>query len=140
VLVKARRLITSKKKFNIPQNLDGRYVTRRSQSWYTTPRSGSKKKSWMQVVWFLMTSLSGLVKDRLKESDCANGYLLTVFRVQRATSRCDEKAGVAIDYVLEIDVPDEAIVDRMSGVVCIRDRSVLITLNTIRQKWLVKMT
>jgi adenylate kinase len=57
----------------------------------------------------------GLVKDRLKESDCANGYLFDGF--PRTTPQADamKEAGVAIDYVLEIDVPDEAIVDRMSG-------------------------
>ncbi|TDK67270.1 adenylate kinase [Sapientia aquatica] len=57
----------------------------------------------------------GLVKDRLKESDCANGYLFDGF--PRTTPQADamKEAGVAIDYVLEIDVPDSAIVERMSG-------------------------
>jgi len=57
----------------------------------------------------------GLVKDRLKESDCANGYLFDGF--PRTTPQADamKEAGVAIDYVLEIAVPDSAIVERMSG-------------------------
>jgi adenylate kinase len=57
----------------------------------------------------------GLVKDRLKESDCANGYLFDGF--PRTTPQADamKDAGVAIDYVLEIAVPDSAIVERMSG-------------------------
>ena len=57
----------------------------------------------------------GLVKDRLKESDCANGYLFDGF--PRTTPQADamKDAGVLIDYVLEIDVPDSAIVERMSG-------------------------
>jgi adenylate kinase len=57
----------------------------------------------------------GLVKDRLKESDCANGYLFDGF--PRTTPQADamKDAGVVIDYVLEIDVPDSAIVERMSG-------------------------
>ncbi len=57
----------------------------------------------------------GLVKDRLKESDCANGYLFDGF--PRTTPQADamKDAGVMIDYVLEIDVPDSAIVERMSG-------------------------
>lgn len=57
----------------------------------------------------------GLVKDRLKESDCANGYLFDGF--PRTTTQADamKDAGVAIDYVLEIAVPDSAIVERMSG-------------------------
>ena len=57
----------------------------------------------------------GLVKERLKESDCANGYLFDGF--PRTTPQADamKEAGVTIDYVLEIDVPDSAIVERMSG-------------------------
>jgi adenylate kinase len=57
----------------------------------------------------------GLVKDRLKQDDCKNGYLFDGF--PRTTPQADamKDAGVAIDYVLEIDVPDSAIVERMSG-------------------------
>ena len=57
----------------------------------------------------------GLVKDRLKESDCANGYLFDGFPRTLPQADAMKEAGVAIDYVLEIDVPDEAIVERMSG-------------------------
>jgi len=57
----------------------------------------------------------GLVKDRLKQADCANGYLFDGF--PRTTPQADamKDAGVQIDYVLEIDVPDSAIIERMSG-------------------------
>ncbi|PXX37959.1 adenylate kinase [Undibacterium pigrum] len=57
----------------------------------------------------------GLVKDRLTQPDCANGYLFDGF--PRTTPQADamKDAGVTIDYVLEINVPDEAIIDRMSG-------------------------
>ena len=57
----------------------------------------------------------GLVKDRLKEPDCAAGYLFDGFprTIPQADARKD--AGVAIDYVLEIDVPDADIIERMSG-------------------------
>jgi len=57
----------------------------------------------------------GLVKDRLREPDSANGYLFDGF--PRTIPQADEMktAAVPIDYVLEIDVPDAAIVERMSG-------------------------
>src|SRR5215470_15932484 len=57
----------------------------------------------------------GLVRDRLREADCAKGYLFDGFprTIPQADSMKD--AGVAIDFVLEIDVPDAAIVERMSG-------------------------
>jgi len=57
----------------------------------------------------------GLVKDRLTHADCANGYLFDGFPRTIPQAEAMKDAGVAIDYVLEIDVPDEAIVERMSG-------------------------
>jgi adenylate kinase len=57
----------------------------------------------------------GLVKDRLKQSDCANGYLFDGFPRTVPQADAMRDAGVTIDYVLEIHVPDSAIVERMSG-------------------------
>ena len=57
----------------------------------------------------------GLVKERLKAPDCANGYLFDGFPRTIPQADAMKDAGVAIDYVLEIDVPDAAIVERMSG-------------------------
>ncbi|GGC02950.1 adenylate kinase [Pseudoduganella buxea] len=60
----------------------------------------------------------GLVKDRLKEADCANGYLFDGFPRTIAQADAMKDAGVKIDYVLEIAVPDESIVERMDGRRC----------------------
>jgi adenylate kinase len=57
----------------------------------------------------------GLVKDRLKQPDTANGYLFDGFPRTIPQADAMKAAGVAIDYVLEIDVPDSDIIDRMSG-------------------------
>lgn len=57
----------------------------------------------------------GLVKDRLQAADCANGYLFDGFPRTIAQADAMKEAGVAIDYVLEIAVPDEAVVERISG-------------------------
>jgi adenylate kinase len=57
----------------------------------------------------------GLVKDRLKECDCDNGYLFDGFPRTIAQADAMKEAGIHVDYVLEIDVPDESIVDRMDG-------------------------
>jgi len=57
----------------------------------------------------------GLVKDRLKAPDCANGYLFDGFPRTTAQADAMKDAGVKIDYVLEIAVPDDQIVERMSG-------------------------
>jgi adenylate kinase len=57
----------------------------------------------------------GLVKDRLKEADCAKGYMFDGFPRTIPQAEAMKEAGVPIDYVLEIDVPDSEIVSRMSG-------------------------
>ena len=57
----------------------------------------------------------GLVKERLKEADCAKGYLFDGFPRTIPQADAMKDAGVAIDFVVEIDVPDDAIVERMSG-------------------------
>jgi adenylate kinase len=57
----------------------------------------------------------GIVKERLKAPDCANGYLFDGFPRTIPQADAMRNAAVALDYVLEIDVRDAAIVERMSG-------------------------
>ncbi len=56
-----------------------------------------------------------LVTERLKAPDCANGFLFDGFPRTIPQANAVRDAGVAVDYVLEIAVPDAAIVERMSG-------------------------
>src|SRR5438105_3416731 len=57
----------------------------------------------------------GLVNDRLRAPDCANGYLFDGFPRTIPQAEALKAAGVALDYVLEIVVPDAVIIERMSG-------------------------
>ena len=57
----------------------------------------------------------GLVRERLKQPDCARGYLFDGVPRTIRQAEALKKAQVALDYVLEIDVPDEEIIMRMSG-------------------------
>jgi len=57
----------------------------------------------------------GLVKERIAEADCANGFLFDGFPRTIPQAEAMKEAGVDIDFVVEIDVPDENIIDRMSG-------------------------
>ena len=57
----------------------------------------------------------GLVKERLAQPDCAKGFLFDGFPRTIPQADAMKAAGVALDYVLEIDVPFDAIVERMSG-------------------------
>jgi len=57
----------------------------------------------------------GLVKDRIAEDDCKNGYLLDGFPRTLPQADAVTAAGIVIDAVIEIDVPDSEIVTRMAG-------------------------
>ena len=57
----------------------------------------------------------GLVKDRLAQPDCQAGYLFDGFPRTIPQADAMKDAGVGIDHVLEIDVPDADIIERMSG-------------------------
>jgi adenylate kinase len=57
----------------------------------------------------------GLVESRIKEADCAGGFLFDGFPRTLAQADAMKAAGLQIDYVIEIAVPDEEIVQRMSG-------------------------
>jgi adenylate kinase len=57
----------------------------------------------------------GLVKERLKKPDCKAGYLFDGFPRTIRQAEAMKENGIAVDYVLEIDVPDQDIITRMSG-------------------------
>ena len=57
----------------------------------------------------------GLVKERIAQPDCAKGFLFDGFPRTIPQADAMKAAGVKLDVVLEIDVPDDAIIERMSG-------------------------
>ena len=59
--------------------------------------------------------IMGLIRERLRQNDCKRGYLFDGFPRTIPQAEAITREGVDIDYVLEIDVPDEEIVMRMSG-------------------------
>ena len=102
-----------KEKFNIPQISTGDML--RAAVKAGTPL-GLEAKKVMDAGGLVSDDIIiGLVKDRLKQPDCANGYLFDGFPRTIPQADAMKEAGVAIDYVLEIDVPDESIIERMSG-------------------------
>ena len=56
-----------------------------------------------------------LVKERIAQPDCKNGFLLDGFPRTVPQADAMKAAGINVDYVLEFDVPNEVIIDRMSG-------------------------
>jgi adenylate kinase len=59
--------------------------------------------------------IMGLIKERLQEPDCGNGYLFDGFPRTIAQAESMKNEGIGVDYVVEITVPDEEIIKRMSG-------------------------
>lgn len=57
----------------------------------------------------------GLVKERIAQDDCENGFLLDGFPRTIPQADAMKEAGVKVDHCLEFDVPDDVIVDRMGG-------------------------
>ena len=101
------------KKFGIPQISTGDML--RAAVKAGTPL-GMEAKKVMDAGGLVSDDIIiGLVKERITQPDCANGFLFD--GVPRTLPQADamKAAGVNLDAVLEIDVPDSAIVERMSG-------------------------
>jgi adenylate kinase len=102
-----------KEKFNIPQISTGDMLRAAVKA---GTQLGLEAKSYMDSGGLVPDGvIIGLVSERIKEADCANGFLFDGFPRTIPQAEAMKKAGVGIDYVVEIDVPDEAIVERMSG-------------------------
>lgn len=77
---------------------------------------GLKAKSYMESGQLVPDEiLIGIIKDRLSEEDCQNGFILDGFPRTIPQAEALDAMGVEIDAVLDIEVPDEEIVPRMSG-------------------------
>jgi adenylate kinase len=59
--------------------------------------------------------IMGMVKERITQDDCRNGYLFDGFPRTIPQADALKEAGIAVDAVVEIDVPDDEIIKRMSG-------------------------
>ena len=102
-----------KEKFGIPQISTGDML--RAAVKAGTPL-GVEAKRFMDAGELVTDKLIiNLVKERLQQPDCANGYLFDGFPRTLPQAEAMKHAGVAIDYVLEIDVPFDEIIVRMSG-------------------------
>jgi adenylate kinase len=102
-----------KEKFGIPQISTGDML--RAAVKAGTPLGLEAKKVMDSGGLVSDDIIIGLVKDRLKEADCQSGYMFDGFPRTIPQAEAMKAAGVPIDFVLEIDVPDSDIVERMSG-------------------------
>ncbi|ACT49823.1 MULTISPECIES: adenylate kinase [Methylovorus] len=102
-----------KEKFNIPQISTGDMLRAAVKA---GTQLGLEAKKFMDAGGLVPDEvIIGLVKERIKDDDCKAGFLFDGFPRTIPQAEAMKQAGVGIDYVVEIDVPDEAIVERMSG-------------------------
>jgi adenylate kinase len=102
-----------KEKFNIPQISTGDML--RAAFKAGTPLGIAAKKVIDTGNLVSDGIIIGLVKERIKEPDCANGFLFDGFPRTLPQAQAMKDMGIPIDFVVELEVPDSAIIRRMSG-------------------------
>jgi len=101
------------KKYGIPQISTGDML--RAAVKAGTPLGQAAKKVMDSGGLVSDDIIIGLVKERISQPDCSAGFLFDGFPRTIPQADAMKSAGVKLDVVLEIDVPDEAIIERMSG-------------------------
>jgi adenylate kinase len=100
-------------KYNIPQISTGDML--RAAIKAGTPL-GKQAKAVMDAGQLVSDDLIiGLVKERIAQDDCKAGFLLDGFPRTIPQADAMKENGITVDYVIEFDVPDEVIVERMAG-------------------------
>ena len=118
-----------KEKFNIPQISTGDML--RAAVKVGTPLGKAAKKV-MDVGGLVSDDIIiDLVKERIKQKDCANGYLLDGFPRTIPQAQAMKEAAIDVDFVVELEVPDSDIIQRMDGrrVHAVSGRTYHITFN-----------
>ena len=100
-------------KFNIPAISTGNIICAALKN---GTEMGLKAKAYMEAGQLVPDDVViGIIKDRLVEDDCKNGFILDGFPRTIPQAQALEDMGVEIDAVVDIEVPDEKITARMSG-------------------------
>jgi adenylate kinase len=102
-----------KEKFNIPQISTGDML--RAAVKAGTPMGIAAKKVMDAGGLISDGIIISLVKERIKEADCDRGFLLDGFPRTIPQAQAIKDAGILVDFVVEIEVADSAIIKRMSG-------------------------
>ncbi|MBL4850766.1 MAG: adenylate kinase [Gammaproteobacteria bacterium] len=104
------------KQYNIPQISTGDML--RAAVRAGTPLGAAAKKIMDAGGLVSDEIILGLVKERLSQDDCTNGYLLDGFPRTIVQAEGMQELGIDVEYVVEINVDDEEIVERMQGRRC----------------------
>ena len=100
-------------KYNIPAISTGNIIRAALKN---GTEMGLKAKAYMDAGSLVPDEVViGIIKDRLKEDDCKNGFILDGFPRTIPQAQALEDMGIIIDKVVDIEVPDEIITARLSG-------------------------
>ena len=100
-------------RYNIPQISTGNIIREALKS---GTEMGLKAKSYMDEGKLVPDDVViGIIKDRLAQPDCESGFILDGFPRTIPQAEALDSMGVVIDKVIDIEVPDDVIVNRMSG-------------------------
>ncbi len=100
-------------KFNIPTISTGAIIRKAVAD---CTEMGVKAKSYMDDGKLVPDEVViGIIKERLSQSDCANGFILDGFPRTVPQAQALDEMNVEIDKVVSIEVPDSRIIERMSG-------------------------
>ena len=100
-------------KYNIPTISTGNIIRAALKN---GTEMGLKAKSYMDAGQLVPDEVViGIIKDRLKDDDCKNGFILDGFPRTIPQAQALVDMGIDIDKVIDIEVPDEKITKRMSG-------------------------
>lgn len=100
-------------RYNIPQISTGNIIR---EALRTGTEMGLKAKSYMDEGKLVPDDVViGIIKDRLAQDDCKEGFILDGFPRTIPQAEALDKMGVVIDKVVDIEVPDEVIITRLSG-------------------------
>lgn len=98
---------------NIPTISTGNIIR---EALKTGTEMGLKAKSYMEAGQLVPDEVViGIIKERLAKDDCQNGFILDGFPRTIPQAEALDKMGIVIDKVIDIEVPDERIIGRMSG-------------------------
>lgn len=110
---KGTQAANAAEKLNIPTISTG-IILREAVSEKTA--TGLKAKEYMDSGGLVPDDIvNSIIKERLEKADCKNGFILDGFPRTVPQAEYLEQAGVFIDLVIDIEVPDEKIIERMSG-------------------------
>lgn len=100
-------------RYNIPAISTGNIIR---EALKTGTEMGLKAKSYMESGALVPDEVViGIIKERIVKDDCKDGFILDGFPRTIPQAEALDKMGIVIDKVIDIEVPDEKIINRMSG-------------------------